>query len=89
MCSMNDDPSMTDEPLEDTVDWAELRAIKRGRDAQATWWLLADLSERISHYDQTGAFNSEIEFGLPPRPGRLAIAADGARHSEARRGGLA
>ena len=31
MCSMNDDPSMHDEPLEDSVDWAALRRISKRR----------------------------------------------------------
>ena len=31
MCSMNDDPSTYDEPLEDSVDWAALRRISARR----------------------------------------------------------
>jgi hypothetical protein len=31
MCSMNDDPSMHDEPLEDSVDWPALRRISKQR----------------------------------------------------------
>jgi hypothetical protein len=36
MCSMNDDPSMHDEPLEDTVDWKRLREIRIERETFAT-----------------------------------------------------
>ena len=36
MCSMNDDPSMHDEPLEDRVDWAQLRLIRTRRETLAS-----------------------------------------------------
>lgn len=89
MCSDSDTPPY-DEPIEDSIDWAELRRIREGREAQEVWWRLQGMIGRhVDRYDQTGAFPSERDFGLPPRPGRVAIAADGARHSEARRGGLA
>jgi hypothetical protein len=36
MCSMNDDPSTYQEPLEDSVDWAQLRLIRTRRETLAT-----------------------------------------------------
>ena len=36
MCSMNDDPSMYDEPMEDSIDWAHLRWMRVKREEHAT-----------------------------------------------------
>ena len=36
MCSMNDDPSTYQEPLEDSVDWPRLRQIRNERETIVT-----------------------------------------------------